>query len=74
MLTDGCAALPAGTQTSNTPSPYPVADGTAFTFECNEGYVYVGDSAALTVTCASGSWSSTTTACQSTYTYFISIL
>ena len=46
------------------------AVGSEYTYECNTGFVYDGDSAELTVTCAAnGTWSATRNCVGKIYIY-----
>ena len=61
IFTDGCAAPSAGTQTQipNPATSYAVGD--EFTYVCNPGFSYIGNTGDLTITCDSANtWSSGT--------------
>ena len=61
IVVDGCTAPTAGTQTELPDAAIGYAVGDTFTYVCNSGYSYDGESADLTITCgAGGVWSDTT--------------
>ena len=61
ILAEGCAAPSPGNQTMTPNAAITYAVNETYTYQCNSGHSFDGESADLTITCtAGGNWSDTT--------------